>query len=114
VPVCNLKVGGKILFSLEDGGSTVLRNCGIQPPHYTAQQPRKPRILFSLPGKPEISKFNFCLFRYNITRGLHDTETKLSIVWKSFTVQKIGKGKVSPVLFLTEYHAMNAYWRVEV
>jgi hypothetical protein len=29
----------------EDGGSTVLRNAGIHPPHYTAQKPRKPRIL---------------------------------------------------------------------
>jgi len=29
----------------EDGGSTVLRNNGIQPPHYMAQQSRKPRII---------------------------------------------------------------------
>jgi hypothetical protein len=32
---------------VENGGSTVLRNDGIQPPHYTAQQPRKLRILTS-------------------------------------------------------------------
>jgi hypothetical protein len=25
---------------------TVLRKAGIQPPNYTAQQPRKPRILY--------------------------------------------------------------------
>jgi hypothetical protein len=25
-----------------------------------------------------------------------------------------GKGKVVPVLFLTEHHAMKAYWRIEV
>jgi hypothetical protein len=25
-----------------------------------------------------------------------------------------GKGKVIPVLFLTEHHAMKAYWGVEV
>jgi len=29
----------------EDGGGKVLRNAGIQPPHYTVQQPRKPLIL---------------------------------------------------------------------
>jgi hypothetical protein len=28
-------------FNSEDGGSTVLRNVTIQPPHYTAQQPKK-------------------------------------------------------------------------
>jgi hypothetical protein len=28
----------------EDGGSTVLRNVGILPQHYTAPQPRRPRI----------------------------------------------------------------------
>jgi hypothetical protein len=27
------------------GGSMVLQNAGIQPPHYTLQQPRKPSIL---------------------------------------------------------------------
>jgi hypothetical protein len=31
------------------------RNVGTQPPHYTPQQPRKPRSLFSLPWKPKIS-----------------------------------------------------------
>jgi hypothetical protein len=34
-------------FNLEDGGSTVFRNVVNQPPHYTAQQLRKPRFLFS-------------------------------------------------------------------
>jgi hypothetical protein len=29
----------------EDEGNTVLKNAGVQPPHYMAQQPRKPRIL---------------------------------------------------------------------
>jgi hypothetical protein len=29
----------------EDEGNTVLLNVCVQPPHYTAQQPRKPRII---------------------------------------------------------------------
>jgi len=29
----------------EYGASTVLRNVGIQPPYYTAQQPRKPQYI---------------------------------------------------------------------
>jgi len=32
-------------FGPEDGGGTVLRNAGIQPPYYTAQQLRKLWIL---------------------------------------------------------------------
>jgi len=39
----------------KDGGSTVLRNVGIQPRYYMAQEPRKPRILSSPPWKPQIS-----------------------------------------------------------
>jgi hypothetical protein len=30
-------------FKVEDGGGTVLRNVDIRPPHFTVQQPRKPR-----------------------------------------------------------------------
>jgi len=42
-------VGGKCLEQgLEKGGSTVFQNIGIQPPHYTASQPRRPRLLSSL------------------------------------------------------------------
>jgi len=37
--LCNLHLQG-----CRYGGSMVLQNTGIQPPHYTVQQPRKPRI----------------------------------------------------------------------
>jgi len=40
---------------VEDGGSTVLRNNGIQPPHYRSQQRRKSRIHSSQQWKPQIS-----------------------------------------------------------
>jgi len=39
-------------FNAEDGGSTVLWNVGLQPPHYMVQQYRKPWILSSLMWKP--------------------------------------------------------------
>jgi len=42
------------VFRVEDGGSTVLQNVGLQPPHYMLQQPRKPQILSSQPWKPWI------------------------------------------------------------
>jgi len=32
-------------FIYEEGGSTVFRNIGIQPPHYTEHGPRKPQML---------------------------------------------------------------------
>jgi hypothetical protein len=35
-------------FNHEDGGSAVLQNTGIEPPHYMVQQPRKPQILYPL------------------------------------------------------------------
>jgi len=41
-------------FSPEDGGSTVLRNVGIQPPHYTPQQSSKPRSISSRPWERQI------------------------------------------------------------
>jgi hypothetical protein len=43
------------ISTLEDGGSTVLWNIGIQSPHYMVQQPRKPYVLFPLLCKPQIS-----------------------------------------------------------
>jgi hypothetical protein len=40
---------GLILYSDKDeaGGSKVLRNIGILPQHYTASQPRRPRLEIS-------------------------------------------------------------------
>jgi len=35
----------------EDGGRMGLRNVGIQPQHYTASQPRRPRLEISSPQK---------------------------------------------------------------
>jgi hypothetical protein len=43
VAPCSVVVGyWRFGIKPEDGGSTVHRNVGIQPPHYRAQQPRKP------------------------------------------------------------------------
>jgi len=36
-------------ISEDCAASMVLQNTGMQPPYYTAQQPRKPQIAFSLP-----------------------------------------------------------------
>jgi hypothetical protein len=52
VALCSVVVGyqscgcGTSVFSAEDEGSTVLQLVGIQPPHYTAQEPRK-RFVFT-------------------------------------------------------------------
>jgi hypothetical protein len=35
-------------------------------------------------------------------------ETQISTL--AFIIQNFGKGKVVPMLFLTEHHAMKAYW----
>jgi len=35
------------IFNPEDGGSTILRNVGVQPPHYTTQ-PTEPHCLEKL------------------------------------------------------------------
>jgi len=40
---CCLHLQGEVKWS-EDGGSTVLRNFGILPQHYTASQHRKPGL----------------------------------------------------------------------
>jgi len=40
----------------EEVGSKVLRNGGILPQHYTASQPRRPRLKSSEPWKPPISQ----------------------------------------------------------
>jgi hypothetical protein len=50
VAPCNVMVGYQCFreFNPKDGGSTVLQNVGIYPPHYTVQQLRKPHIIFSL------------------------------------------------------------------
>jgi len=38
------------------GDSAVLRHVGILPQHYTASQPRRPRLESSLPWKHQISQ----------------------------------------------------------
>jgi len=40
--ICGYMDGYAMNFNPEDEGTTVLQNDAIQPPHYMAQQPRKP------------------------------------------------------------------------
>jgi len=52
--LCSVVIG--VHFNPDDDGSTFLKNFGIQPPHYTVRQPRKPWILSSLSWKLQISQ----------------------------------------------------------
>jgi hypothetical protein len=70
-----------------------------------------------------ISLLNFslflCLFAYFSFPGIYSFTVMCSSLLTQFhtfrddTMCK-GKGKVVPILFLTEHHAMKAYWGVEV
>jgi hypothetical protein len=51
----------EIKFRVEDGVSLVFRNVGTQPPHYTVQRHRKPRISSTPPRKPHASRERFVL-----------------------------------------------------
>jgi len=61
----------KIEFFRLDGGRTALQNVAIQPPHYTAQQPRKPRIQSWKGGGPYFMERNFrriCTTHFTLIR----------------------------------------------
>jgi hypothetical protein len=58
---------------LEDGYSTVLRSVGAQPPHYTVQQPRKPRLL-------HIQYYIFCFWNLNIVSEEREMENILLLL----------------------------------
>jgi len=47
-------VGYQSFVEPEGGGSIILRKVSIQPPHYTTQQFRKPRVLYSPYLKPQV------------------------------------------------------------
>jgi len=61
VTTCNIVVGyqrfvGPCCLHPEDGCSMDLWNVGILPQHYTASQPRRPRVEVSPPWKPQNSQ----------------------------------------------------------
>jgi hypothetical protein len=92
-----MAVEAKVKLSLRLTKHHAMRMYGVSPRTYTGYKPRSSdtfrRLLSSLS---------------EILRGF--AQFPQTNTW----MKGKGKGKIVPVIFLTEHHAMKAYWGVEV
>jgi hypothetical protein len=69
------------LHRKEDGGSTAVRNVGIQPPQNTAQHPRKPQIFFTAVKTSTLEIVILVDFSRDCAFMLNHTDMQIMFQW---------------------------------